>query len=158
MSSEANEAVARRVIEEVWNQGILETLDELYVPEDRSVSVAQFKEIVQAFRLGFPDLHVTINDLIVAGDRVVSRWTARGTHRGAFEALSASDITEHALAGERNPRLLIQLAPTGRAVIFEGVFAHRVRDGRIVSQWSVIDHLPMLQQLGALPVLHLPSE
>ena len=88
-----------------------------------------YKEMVGAFRAAFPDLRVKNEDVITEGDKVVVRWTARGTHSGA----------------------LMNIPRTGRQVRLKGVDILRVEGGRIVERWGEFDALGMLQQLGVLP-------
>jgi steroid delta-isomerase-like uncharacterized protein len=91
--SEENKRVQRRVIEEVFNRGDLDLVDELFsqnhVQHDPSgpqvgQGTEEFKGTVSAIRAAFPDLHMQIEDHIAEGDRVVTRWVGSGTHRGDF--------------------------------------------------------------------------
>jgi steroid delta-isomerase-like uncharacterized protein len=81
------------------------------------------------FRAAFPDWRSTVEDLIAADDMVVHRFTARGTHRGE----------------------LMHIPATGRAVALSGINIFRLRDGKIVERWGVLDQLGFMQQLGAAP-------
>ena len=133
-----NTELVDRAIAEVWNQGNFSILDEL-VADDIVVHTSspdndiQGPEGVRQFytmlRDAFPDIHFTIEDQIAAGDRVVTRWTARGTHRGEFQGI----------------------APTGRKVRVSGVDIDRIVDGKVVECWPITDYLYLLQQLGAVP-------
>ena len=138
MSLEENKAVLRRYFEEVWNQGRLELLDELVAPsyENHDPAVPGLPRgpegltpIIAGFRAAFPDLHVTIDDQIAEGDKVVTRYTMRGTHQGAF----------------------MGLPPTGKHMAVSGIQIERVVQGQIVEHWRKSDDLGMMQQLGALP-------
>jgi steroid delta-isomerase-like uncharacterized protein len=136
--SEANKAIARRLIEEAWNRGSLAAVEELvdagYVgnfaiqPEPLRGPEA-YKGFAAGLRAAFPDLEFTVEDLIAEGDKVVVRWTNRGTHRGA----------------------LMGLPPTGRRVEGTGMWIHRIAGGKIVEEWGQSDVLGLLQQLGAIP-------
>jgi predicted ester cyclase len=84
------------------------------------------REIFHRFRTTFPDLHVTIHDLIAEGDWVAARWTASGTHSGE-------------LAG---------IAPTGTAVSWGGTDVYRIADDRISEWWRNDDTVWLLHQLG----------
>jgi predicted ester cyclase len=86
-------------------------------------------ERIQLLRSAFPDMRMTVHDLIVDGDRAVWRWTFTGTHRGEFAGV----------------------APTGRRVEYDGASIEHVRDGRIVERWDFPDLLTALAQMGALP-------
>ena len=133
--SEQNKAQVRRVIEEVYNRGDLAAVDELAV-SDLVIHAASgdirgregAKAYVAALRAGFPDLHLTVEDQIAEGDMVVTRWTARGTHRGEFQGLP----------------------PTGKAVRVAGTDIDRIVEGRTVECWAHVDELGLMQQLGAV--------
>lgn len=83
----------------------------------------------RGFKAAVPDLHFTIEDQIAEGDKVVTRWTARGTHKGEFQGLP----------------------PTGNAIEFRGINIMRVVDGKNVEEWDAFDTLALMQQLGAVP-------
>ena len=76
----------------------------------------------------FPDLHITVEDTITEGDKVVGRNSLTGTHRGAY----------------------MGLAPTGRRVVYSEIFIFRLAEGRIVEIWGVVDVVAQLRQLGVL--------
>jgi len=90
MSAEENKAVARRWAEDLWNHGDLATADEIFAPTAICYSPVRskpdngptaYKERVVGFRQAFPDIRFTMDDTIAEEDRVVTRWTGRGTHR-----------------------------------------------------------------------------
>jgi len=131
--SEENKALVQRSWENV-NQ---ERLDELYppdvvwhMPEQELRGIEEAKQYVSTFLEAFPDVSFSVEDLIAEGDKVVSRFTARGTHQGETE--------------EFGP-------PTGRQLEQEGITIHRIEDGKIVEEWSQYDNLSILQQLGLAP-------
>ena len=84
------------------------------------------KQRITAFRKAFPDLHLTIDDLISEGDQVVFRVTVRGTHQGAFMGIS----------------------PTGKSVTVTAIDIARFVNGKIVEHWGQMDSLGLMQQLG----------
>ena len=84
--------------------------------------------MVGAFRAAFPDLRVKNEDVIAEGDKVVARWTARGTHNGA----------------------LMNIPPTGKQVTLKGIDVLRIEGGKIVERWGEFDALGMLHQLGVI--------
>src|SRR5215467_13080150 len=97
MSTEEQKAIARRLIEEAWNQGNLAAVDELlahdHVPHhsligDHPPSRELYKQFITRTRAAFPDLHATIEDQIAEGDKVVTRWSVQGTHHGSFRGHS----------------------------------------------------------------------
>jgi steroid delta-isomerase-like uncharacterized protein len=81
------------------------------------------------FRTAFPDLQCTVEDEIREGDQFAAHWTMRGTHKGSFLG---------------NP-------PTGRPVVVQGIIFARTDNGRIVEDWTLLDQLGILQQLGIVP-------
>ena len=138
MSTEQNKAMDRRVYEEVWNGGNLAVVDELvaanYVDHDQDPNgtlegVEGPKQSVTMYRTAFLDVHFTIEDQIAEGDLLVTRWTARGTHQGAFRGIPA----------------------TGKQAVVTGISISRVADGKFIEGWTNFDALGLLQQLGAVP-------
>ena len=137
--SEENEALVRRYFEEIWDEGNLDLIDELFTTnfvrhgptatEGEVRGLEAFKGVVSMYRAAFPDLRVPIEDLIAEGDRVVSRWTARGTHQGE----------------------LMGIAPTGNQASVTGMIVDRISGGRIEEEWVEYDTLYLMQQLGAVP-------
>ena len=136
--SEENKAVVRRAFEEVANEGDMTTVDEIIAPEFVRHDLAGgpeahgpdgVKRLIAGLRTGFPDLRTTIEDIFSDGDRVVVRFTARGTHSGPF----------------------MGIAPTGREAAWSGVNIYRVSGGRIRETWQLADGLGLLRQLGAAP-------
>jgi steroid delta-isomerase-like uncharacterized protein len=87
------------------------------------------KEVFRRLHRAFPDLHITIEDLIAEGDKVVVRNTITGTHQGEY----------------------VGLPPTGRSITYNEIFIVRFAGSRIVETWGVVDVLSQLRQLGALP-------
>jgi steroid delta-isomerase-like uncharacterized protein len=137
MLVEENKAVTRRVTEEIWNQGNMALLDELFAPNyvnhdptnPEVRDLERFKQYVVSVRTAFPDLNITINDLIAEGDKVVTRWTGRGTQKGEFGKIPA----------------------TGKQVTITGITISRIADGKIVESWWSSDDLGLFQQLGLIP-------
>ena len=91
MSAEENKAVVHRYYEEVWNQGNLTVVDELYAPNfilnGQTIDCDQQKQIIAGVRAAIPDGTITLEDMIAEGDKVVVRWTSSGTHKGEFMGL-----------------------------------------------------------------------
>ena len=139
MTTDDNKAIIRRGIEEMFSRGHVDVADEVFaadhvahdpaLPNDLH-GPAQFKEFVRMYRTAFPDLELTIDDQIAEGDRVVTRFTARGTHRGE----------------------LLGIPPSGNEVVVPGISIDRLVDGKSVESWTSYDVLGMLRQLGALAV------
>jgi steroid delta-isomerase-like uncharacterized protein len=132
--SEENKALARRAWELADNPDILE---EVYAPDvvwhepDQEIrGLEQAKKFVSAYKTAFPDMKITVEDVIAEGDKVVSRVTLRGTHQGETE--------------EFGP-------PTGRQIEGAGITISRIEGGKIVEDWDSYDNLTTLQQLGLAP-------
>jgi len=133
------EALARRFFEEGFTEGRLEALDEVMsddfrahdpqVPTDGMSGPELAKSIIRTYRGAFPDLRMTIEDVLEQRDRVAIRWTAGGTHRGELNGL----------------------APTDRSVTVTGITIQRIAGGRVVEAWTNWDTLGLMQQIGAAP-------
>ena len=121
--TEANKTVVRRLVDEVFNRGQLEVIDELYTPELAGAA----RRWITPFRASFPDVHMELVELIAEGDNVVGRFSCSATHLGEW----------------------LGWAPTGhRFERVREVWILRFRDGRIVHVWSLEDTLDRLRQLG----------
>jgi predicted ester cyclase len=138
MSAEQNKELVRRLMEEVFNQGNVSLVDELFAPdfvehEELPPGIPPGREAVKQlptiFGSAFPDFKVTIDDVIAEGDKVVVRSTWSGTHKGEF----------------------MGIAPTGKSVSFEVFDAIRIAGGKVVEHWGQMDNLRMMQQLGVIP-------
>ena len=135
--TEKAKALIRRVFEEVWSQGKLDVIDEIIATDFvKHISGSPDihgpegeKQFATIFRTAFPDLQFTIEDQIAQGDKVVTRWTATGTHKGEF----------------------MGIPPTGIQVTFTGITINRIAGGYNAETWTSWDALGMLQQLGAVP-------
>ena len=134
--SEENKAFARRADEELFNRGSLDVANELFAPNFVFHDPASgedwhgpdsVKQYATMLRAAFPDLYYTVEDQIAEGDKVVTRWTVRGTHQGEIE--------------EFGP-------PTGKQVELEGITIHRIEGGKIVEEWERYDNLSVMLQLG----------
>ena len=125
--------------EQTWvdglNRGDVSVADEVFAADcvihingspDRNLDVAGFKQMIAGLLAAFPDLRLTIEDQVVAGDKVATRWVAEGTNSGPFGSVPA----------------------TGRRVRVDGLILDRVVDGRVVERWEQWDQAGMMQQLG----------
>ena len=137
MSEADNKTIAERFNEDVWGRGDEAVLEELLDPDfvDHSAPPGLspdregHKQLLAMFRSAFPDLHVTTEDIIAEGDKVVSRWTAHGTHQGE----------------------LMGIASTGKEVAFTGIDVLRIAEGKVVERWALGNDLEVMQQLGVVP-------
>ena len=140
MSTEENKAMMRRLMEESFGGGKPELVDDLldpdfvrydpYIEAGAVRGVQTVKENIRWFRNVFPDLTCTIEDQLAEGEKVVTRWTVRGTHQGEeFFGVPA----------------------TGERIEMRGIQIDRFEGGKLVEERAEFDLLGALQQLGAVP-------
>ena len=136
MSTENNKAAVRRFHAAV-DAGDLDKAGEVFAPNavvhslgvPDPLTVEDFKQFGRVFTSAFPDGTSTIEDMIVEGDKLVSRITYRGTHTGD----------------------LMGIPPTGKSVMMSEIIIDRLADGKIVESWRLFDQMAMMQQLGVIP-------
>jgi steroid delta-isomerase-like uncharacterized protein len=140
MKEFANKAAFGRFTDAV-NSGdrelISKTIDQVVEPNalirtplpSAAAGAALLKEVFGRLHQAFPDLHVTIEDMIAEGEKVVARNTVTGTHQGEY----------------------MGVAPTGTFISYNEVFICRFANGKIAETWGIVDVLSQLRQLGALP-------
>lgn len=137
---ETNLAIYRRLHDATDSRDlelISRTVDDVFHPDavfhaptPTGMTAAQAVKGAWAMLLrAFPDIQVTIEDMIADGDKIVFRNTVTGTHRGEYRGL----------------------APTGKSVTYNEIFIIRFLDGRIAEGWGVVDVFAQLRQLGAIP-------
>jgi steroid delta-isomerase-like uncharacterized protein len=133
-------AIARRLLEEAFNSGNLDVVDELLAPEfvnydavlpEPATGIDAAKASIGGYRAAFPDLRITLEQQVAEGELVATRWTARGTHQGE----------------------LFGMTPTGKQATVTGITIDRIVDGRFVESWTNWDTLGLMQQLGVVPSL-----
>lgn len=125
--------------ERIWieslNRGDVSAADAVFAPDcvvhitgvaEPLRGIGPWKELMAGFLRAFPDLHLTIEDQLVEGDRVAFRWHATGTHTGP----------------------LGEAAPTGKSVVIDGLILDRLADGKVIERWEQWDQSLMLEQLG----------
>jgi steroid delta-isomerase-like uncharacterized protein len=146
MLSETNKTVSRRFFEEVFGKGKLNVLDEIIAKDHVNSGPGTIpglpngpegsKQFVTVYRNAFPDVHFTIDEQIAEGDKVVTRWTAQGTHQGELAGLPA----------------------TGKSSTVTGISVNRIVNGKIAESWGIFDEFGMMQQLGAIPMPELAGK
>jgi steroid delta-isomerase-like uncharacterized protein len=132
-----NSAVTERFVDEVINQGRLEIADEIvaldFVELDPLPGQQQgregLKEVIAMMRSAFPDIHWVVEEVVEEGEKVVSRFTWTGTHKGMFLGVPA----------------------TGKSVKVNGMVIDRVVGGKMTDSRILMDSLGMMQQLGVIP-------
>ena len=136
MSADENIQLMRRWFQEVWNEGRVETVHELFSPDGVATGQkgaeaeirgpVEFEKFVHEIRGAFPDIQVQVEDVFGTDDKVVLRWSAVMTHTGDGLGMPAS----------------------GRTVRSRGITIARIVDGKIVEGWDNWDQLGMLEQIG----------
>jgi steroid delta-isomerase-like uncharacterized protein len=140
MSAEENKANARRFLEEGFGQGKTELVDELlhsdfvcYDPNSESGEIRGMDTIkgeIEYFHSAVPDLTFTVEDQVAEGDKVVSRYTASGTHQGEFFGVAGSD----------------------NRIEMSGIQIDRFDEsGKMIEEWPEYDLLGAMRQMGAMP-------
>jgi len=119
MGTQENKQLIRRYTDDVWNAHNLEKARE-FVGGDESL------EHVEQFMTAFPDVQVTIDDLITEGDKVVARLSVNGTNTGPFAGKPA----------------------TGNKINFQSIRIYRIAENMIVESWAMQDRLGLMEQLG----------
>jgi steroid delta-isomerase-like uncharacterized protein len=136
MSAEQNKVIVERMFNEVINQRKSELFEELIAPTYVNYSMPTptpgpegLKQVLHMFYAAFPDMKITIHEVIAEGDSVASRGTWYGTHRGEFNGIPA----------------------TGKQVAVDYIDIWRFKNGQAVENWVQMDMIGMLQQLGVMP-------
>jgi steroid delta-isomerase-like uncharacterized protein len=117
---------------------ISNVIDEVFEPDVQirtplpveATGAQALKQVWATLLLAYPDLHVTVEDLIAEGDKLVCRNVVTGTHHGEY----------------------MGIPPTGKSVTYNEIFIVRFEGGRIAETWGVVDVLSQMKQLGAIPV------
>lgn len=137
----SNKATFRR-FQDAANTGdaeqISKTIDEIVEPDVlirtplpvEATGAQALKEVFARLHRAFPDLRITVEDVIAEGDKVAARNSVTGTHRGEY----------------------MGLPPTGKAITYNEIFIFRFAGGRIAETWGVVDGLSQMRQLGVSPV------
>lgn len=133
---EKNKAICKVFFDELLNNSNIEAIDQFVAssltilnpfPGQRT-GTDGYKDISEIYKLAFPDLKVSFNDIIGDGDKVVLCFTVEGTHKETF----------------------LNVPATGVKVKFEEIFIVKLNDEKIVEHWSLADSLSLLRQMGAV--------
>jgi steroid delta-isomerase-like uncharacterized protein len=134
--SELNKTLARRWFEDLFSRGNLDVANEIlsaefvdHLTHEDERGLEELKAYVTIYRAAFPDIQDTLEQIVAEGDKVVVRWTSRGTHQGEF----------------------MGAAPTGRHVTFTGMRLFRIAENKIAESWVNIDERGLQEQLGTAP-------
>lgn len=129
----SNKDTIKHFCEELWHNHNLDVIDEVF--HDDAIIHSPFnikqgsitmREAAEKWLQSFPDLEITINDLIAEDDKVVARWTAHGTHMGSF----------------------FETNPTHKEVTYAGVSTFEFKEGKVAEYWALVDMNAILAQLG----------
>ena len=142
MDAVQNENLVRRFVEDLWNRRNPDLANTLFSSDCRTHQLRSgvpleatprgpeaVRKHMAEWLSGFPDLHFEIEQMLAAGDRVLSQLVMHGTHTGTWLGIPA----------------------TGRRVSIRMMTIHRIRDGKISEDWVLVESLGFFQQLGALP-------
>ena len=135
--SESNAVPIRRFIEEGVHQRNIAVIDEVFAPDflnhnaipGTAADLGGYKDSFRVLLAAFPDLRITIEDLISEGDKLAARVTLRATHMGD----------------------LMGISPTGKQITVTAIAIVRISGGKIAERWEQLDMLGLMQQLGAVP-------
>jgi steroid delta-isomerase-like uncharacterized protein len=137
MSTQDNKALAHRFIEAI-NQKDFALIDQIYAPtyvrhdpaNPQVRSREDYKQWLTQLCTAFPDLQFTIDDLMADGDKIICRFTSRGTHTGQWRGMPT----------------------TSKQAVVTGIGVSHIVEGKVVEDWYNTDILGLVQQLGvALP-------
>ncbi|HSD91311.1 MAG TPA: ester cyclase [Kofleriaceae bacterium] len=127
------EAAFARLIDEGFNKGNFDAWDDILPPEYAEHQFGMpttregFKKAITGLRGAFPDLHLTIDEMVTSGDKVWARMTGRGTHKGTP---------------------FMGLAPSGKTFTITVLDVCRFENGKMVEHWGVPDQLALFRQIG----------
>lgn len=135
--SKENKALIRRWFKEVWGKGRAEAIDEMFAPDGIAHGLSGddgtplqgaegFKEFHRNFRDAFPDIAVTVVDMVAEGDKIAARCVVRATHQGDS----------------------LGFAATHKPVEITGILIAKIKRGKIVESWNNFDFLSLNRQLG----------
>jgi len=137
MSTTENKALVRRAIDEIWNAHNLGAVDDLYAADfvnhdplaPEVTGLDAFKAWISGVFDSFPDIQVTVDDMVAEGDKVAKVYTLTATHTGE----------------------LLGVPPTGKPVTMAGISIYRIADGEIAEMTWSYNMLGTMMQVGAIP-------
>jgi len=143
-SLDFNKNVVRRFVDECWNGGSMATVRQLVATQCRYhdpvfphmvAGVDSLQHHIEKCRRAFPDMRVTITDLLAERDEVVVHWSANGTQRGEF----------------------LGMPPTHINALIVGTSIYRMEDGQIAEQWVNWNLMSLIEQLGLRTAAGVPA-
>ena len=138
MTIEKNKDLLRRYVEEVLNKRNVDAVDKFFAagcvdhtaPPGTPLGIIGIKQLLAATLEAFSNMHVTIEDMIGEGDKIVSRFVGRGAHTTEF----------------------MGVAPTGKELTIMQINIDYIANGKIVEHWGLADQIALMQQLGVSPL------
>lgn len=136
--TEQNKEHIRRYFDEIVSKGNLAAIPDFVAPEiifwgpytsDPILGIKRFTELIAMLQAAFDDFQISMDELVVEGDTVATRWTATGVHRGEF----------------------MGTGPSGEPFRFTGTGFYRMRDGKIFEAWSLNNSVEVIRQLRSTP-------
>ncbi len=128
-----NKEIIQYFSDQLWHKHNFAVIDEVFhedaiihSPFNIQQGSLTMHEAASKWLESFPDLEITINDLIAEDDKVVARWTAQGTHMGSF----------------------FETNPTHNEVTYAGVTTFEFKNGKVAEYWALVDMHAILTQLG----------
>ena len=136
VDSSANVTTIERSNTEVWTNGNVAAIDDLYAEDFTTKSMPPhfpqtrdgFKQWIAYYHSAFSNVSLVNDDVVAEGDKVATRWTARGTHTGEFMGIPA----------------------TNHSFEMQGLTIFRLANGRIAEDWTQADTMALMQQLGMM--------
>lgn len=122
MTTETNRQLVRDLLQRVFCRHDASAIDEYFAESLVPAVRTHYEELVR----GFPDLIVSVNELVAEGEYVAARLTLRGTHRGTFAGVAATE----------------------RSMVWGSMRFYRIEDGRVAETWAIQDRLSLFKQLG----------
>jgi steroid delta-isomerase-like uncharacterized protein len=136
-SAEQNKKLIRNVVDEIWNKGNFDMINEMVTDDfvihfprsgEEMRGPENVKHFYKGFRKAFPDIHFSIVEQVAENDKIVTHWSATGTHKGEFKGIPA----------------------TGKKVNFTAMDIDKISNRKFVECWTNVDELGLLQQLGVI--------
>jgi len=137
MSTDTNKAIVRRIVQQMWNEQRHDLIEEFFsenviehiIGTPSTTGLDSIKDGLAISLKAFPDLQLRIDDEFAEGDKVVLRWTLRGTHQGELMGIPA----------------------TGKKVTHSGFGVYRMDNAKVAELWFLADNMGLMQQLGVIP-------
>ncbi len=134
MKSKGNAAVVHQYWEQCWNLQNLDSLENThhvsFAQNGVAIGISSFKESLESFFGSFPDIQVSIEDILIFRNHVLTRVIYRGTHEGTYEGIN----------------------PTQKTICVSGLELFLILEGKILHHWHEMDHLQILRQIGATTI------